>query len=230
MRRTPEFGLTPREASLLRRLGTPARIQRFLDEDVRYDLDDDPCRSPRRVIRERLAKCLDGALFAAAALRFQGHPPLLVYLSAVEDSDHVIAVYRTRTGWGSIARSNFTGLRSREPIHGNLRELVLTYFDGYYNLRREKTLRAFSRPVDVSRFDGRGWMTAEEDLWYISSHLQSVPHRRILSQEAERSLATVDRRTFTAGLVGHRYPRGKPAPRGLSVLRSRSASSGSARS
>ncbi len=230
MRRTTDHGLAPRELALLRRLSTPDRVQRFLDEEVRYDLDDDPCRSPRRVIRDRLAKCLDGALFAAAALRLQGHPPLLVYMSAVEDSDHVIAVYRRNGGWGSIARSNYTGLRSREPIHRSLRELVLTYFEGYYNLRRERTLRAYSRPVDVSRFDGRGWMTAEEDLWYVSSYLQSVPHARILSPAAERSLTTVDRRTFTAGLVGHRYPRGKKAPRGLCPLRTRSASSGSSRS
>jgi hypothetical protein len=199
-----QYGFTPREAALLRRLSPPSRIQRFLDDELAYDVDGKACRSPRRVLRERVAKCLDGALFAAAALRMQGYPPLLVDLEAVFDTDHVLAVYRTSSGWGSLARSNFSGLRSREPIHRTVRELVLTYFESYFNLRREKTLRTYSRPVDLSRFDRRNWMTAEEDLWYVAEHLVEVPHVRILTKTAERRLATVDRRTFAAGLVGRR--------------------------
>src|SRR5512142_639518 len=116
-------------------------------------------RSPRRVLTERKARCVDGALLAAAALRVQGYPPLLVDLEAVADTDHVLAVFRERTGWGAVARSNFSGLRYREPIHRTIRELVLTYFESYFNLRREKTLRAYSRPIDLSRFDTDGWMT-----------------------------------------------------------------------
>ncbi len=202
-RTAPRFGLTLSEASLLARLSPPWKIQRFLDEKVGYDVVGGACRSPRRVLRDRTARCVDGALFAAAALRVQGYPPLIVDLEAVEDTDHVLAVFRERSGWGAIGRSNFSGLRYREPIHRTIRELVLTYFESYFNLRREKTLRAYSRPVDLGRFDCDGWMTAETDLWCVARHLFDVPHTRILSPAAEKRLATVDRRSFGAGLLGH---------------------------
>lgn len=202
MNGTDGFGLTPAELLQLRRLTPPWRIQRFLDEAVEYDVTGRHCRSPRRVLRERKARCLDGALLAAAALRVQGHRPLVVDLEAVADSDHVLAVFRSDGGWGAIARSNYSGLRYREPIHRTIRELVLTYFESYFNLRREKTLRAYSRPIDLSRFDRLGWMTAEEELWDVARALFEVPHTPILHERQVRCLATVDRRTFNAGLVG----------------------------
>ncbi len=195
------FGLTPREAQVLRRLTPPWRLQRFLD-DLDYDVAGAGCRSPRRVLREGMVQCMDGALFAAAALRLQGHPALILDLEAVNDDDHVLAVFREGGGWGALARSNYSGLRYREPIHRTPRELVLTYFESYFNLRREKTLRRYSGPVDLARFDPRGWMTAEEDLWYIARHLVDVRHYRILTPAQEKRLGTVDRRMFEAGKVG----------------------------
>lgn len=196
-----DFGLRPGERRALSRLTPPWRIQRYLD-GLDYDVKGEGCRSPRRVLRERKVQCMDGALFAAAALRMQGHPPLLVDLEGVWDTDHVLAVFRVDGGWGAIARSNFSGLRYREPVHRTIRELVLTYVESYFNLRYEKTLRRFSAPVDLRRFDARGWMTAEEDLWYIPEHLVDVRHFRLLTPAQVRRLATVDRRMFHAGLVG----------------------------
>ncbi len=205
---TPEFGLAPRDAAFLRRLSPPWRIQRYLDE-IDYDAAGEGCRSPRRVLRERRVQCMDGALFAAAALRLQGHPPLLMDLEAVFDDDHVVAVFRLDGHWGGIARSNYSGLRYREPVFRDLRELALSYFESYFNLRRQKTLRRYSEAVDLSRFDRRGWMTAEEDLWYIPRYLVSVRHHRLLSPIQERALGTVDPRMFEAGLVGRA---GTPPP------------------
>jgi hypothetical protein len=195
------FGLTRRETSVLKRLSPPWRIQRFLDSCA-YDVKGSACRSPRRVLRERRVQCMDGALFAAAALRVQGYPPLIVDLEAVQDDDHVLAVFRERRLWGAVARSNYSGLRYREPLHPTLRGLVLSYFEWYHNLRREKTLRRFSRPVNLSRFDRRGWMTAEDDLWDIPEYLVSVPHETLMVSATIRELGTVDRRSFRAGLVG----------------------------
>jgi hypothetical protein len=195
------FGLTPREAAFLRRLTPAWRIQRFLDE-IDYDVRGEACRSPRRVLRERKAQCMDGALFAAAALRLQGHPPLIVDLEGVWDSDHVLAVFREDGCWGAIGRSNYSGLRFREPIHRTIRELAVSYVEAYFNLRRQKTLRRYSRPVDLARFDTRGWMTAEEDLWYVPEHLVQVRHYRLLTPAQEKRLGPVDRRMFAAGLVG----------------------------
>jgi hypothetical protein len=145
---------------------------------------------------------MEGALFGAAALRAQGFPPLLLDLEAVRDDDHVLAIFKQRGHWGAIAKSNYSGLRFREPVYRTLRELVMSYFEHYYNLRKEKTLRAYSRPVNLARFDRIEWMTAEQDLWAIPEHLLVIPHTQVLARGTERRLARVDTRLFAAGLVG----------------------------
>jgi len=206
----PDFGLTAAEAARLRRLSPPWRIQKFLDE-LDYDVRGEGCRSPRRVLRERKVQCMDGALFAAGALRVQGEPPLLVDLEAVYDDDHVVALYRRNGLWGSIARSNYSGLRFREPVFATVRDLVLSYVEGYFNLRRQKTLRRYSRPFDLSLFDARSWMTAEEDLWEIPNHLVGIRHYRLLTHAQERWLAPVSRVVFNAGLVGRKNDSAKGA-------------------
>jgi hypothetical protein len=196
-----DFGLTSAEVGRLRRLTPPWRIQKFLD-DLDYDVRGEGCRSPRRVLRERKVQCMDGALFAAAALRVQGEPPLILDLEAVFDDDHVLAVYRRNGLWGSIARSNYSGLRFREPLFRSVRDLVLSYVEAYFNLRRQKTLRRYSRPFDLSTFDRLDWMTTEENLWEIPNHLVGIRHYRLLSRAQERSLSPVSRVVFGAGLVG----------------------------
>jgi hypothetical protein len=170
-------GFDRAESRVLAGLKTPDRIQRFLDEEIGYNKEPDgaTCRSPRRVLRDGIAHCMEGALLAAADLRLLGHPPLLVDLEAVRDDDHVLAVFRVRTHWGAIAKSNFAGLRYREPVYRTLRELAISYFEHYYNLKGEKTLRAYSRPVNLKRFDSISWMTSEEDVWAIPEHWWSSP-------------------------------------------------------
>lgn len=199
----PDFGFRPRELRLLAWLATPERIQRFLD-DLPYNKEPDgpTCRSPRRVLRDRTAHCLEGALLAAAALRLHGDPPLLLDLEAVRDDDHVLAIFRRRGLWGAIAKSNYAGLRFREPVYRNLRELVMSYFEHYYNLLGEKTLRNYSRPVNLARFDRLDWMTAERDLWEIPEHLHRIAHRPLLPKAVEQRLNRVDPRLRAAGLVG----------------------------
>jgi len=198
------FGFTPGELRALRALRTPYGIQRALDAMPYHHAS--TAWSPRQVLRERRAHCLEGAVFAAAALRVLGYPPLLLDLEAVQDTDHVLAVYRERGHWGAIAKSNFTGLRYREPVHRSVRELVMSYFEGYINLRGDRTLRAYSRPVNLARFDRRrpGWMTTAGDLWWIAEHLVGVRHRRLLQPAMIQGLHRVDRRSLNAGLVGYR--------------------------
>jgi hypothetical protein len=197
-------GFTLRELRALRGLGSPIGIQRALDA-MPYHLAG-TAWSPRRVLRERTAHCLEGAVFAAAALRVLGFPPLLLDLEAVQDTDHVIAVFRVRGHWGAIAKSNFSGLRYREPVHRSLRELVMSYFDGYINRRGERTLRAYSRPVNLARFDRTrpGWAVAADDLWWIPEHLLEIRHTPLLSPAMTHALSRVDRRALAAGLVGYR--------------------------
>ncbi len=197
-------GFTRRELRALRALRTPRGIQRALDA-MPYHLAG-TAWSPRRVLREGTAHCLEGAIFAAAALRVLGFPPLLLDLEAVQDTDHVIAVYRERGHWGAIAKSNFSGLRYREPVYRSLRELTMSYFEGYINLRGDRTLRAYSRPVNLARFDRvhPGWMTTEADLWWVAEHLLGIHHTPLLTRVMIRHLSRVDRRSLQAGLVGYR--------------------------
>jgi hypothetical protein len=200
-----DFGWTKDELAIFKRLSRPEKIQAFLDNEVNYnkEKDGETCRSPRLVLRDRLAHCAEGAFFAAAALRAHGHEPLIVDLEAVRDDDHVLAVFKEHGCWGAIAKSNYAGLRYREPVYRTVRELVMSYFDHYYNPAGEKTLRAYSpRPVNLKRFDRIRWMTTEEDLWEICDYLCVVPHLRVMPLQAERKRRRMDRRSYEAGMTG----------------------------
>ena len=199
----PRDTFTPAERTVFERLRSPEKIQCFLD-DLAYNKEHGgaTCRSPRRVLRDRTGHCMEGALFGAAALRMLGHPPLLLDLEAVQDSDHVLAIFRMRGCWGAVAKSNFAGLRYREPVYRTLRELVMSYFEHYFNLRREKTLRRYSLPVNLRRFDRIGWMFAEEDVWAIPEYLCTVRHTPVMPLPMVRHLSRVDARLFSAGLLG----------------------------
>src|SRR5881398_688797 len=183
-------------------LKTPAGVQRFLDS-LPYQLAD-TAWSPRKVLRERTAHCLEGAIFGAAALRVIGFPPLLCDLEAVNDTDHVLAIFKVRGCWGAVAKSNFTGCRYREPVYRTLRELAMSYFNIYFNLRSERTLRRYSRPVDLSRFDRRRWMTSERSIWFVPEYLCTIPHIALLTPAQSRQLTRLDQRSRTAEMVGYR--------------------------
>ncbi len=200
----PNSGFTRQELRRLRALRSPVGVQRALDR-MPYHIGK-TAWSPRRVLAEGTAHCLEGAIFAATALRVLGFPPLLLDLEAVQDTDHVIAVYQLNGHWGAIAKSNFSGLRCRAPVYRSLRELAMSYFEDYINLRGDRTLRAYSRPVNLSRFDRShpGWMTSGADLWFIPDHLVDIPHIHLLTLTLEKSLSRVDRRALEAGLVGYR--------------------------
>lgn len=189
---------------IFRNLTTPAKIQRFLDEEIAYNMEPegDTCHSPRTVLRKGVAHCMEGAMLAAVALRRRGHPPLLVDLEAVRDSDHVLAVYRDQGHWGAVAKSDYSGLRSREPVYRTIRELVMSYFEHYFNPAGEKTLRAYSRPVNLRQFDRHGWMTSDEDVWIVPNYLCEIKHTPVASKAMLRKLSPMDKRLFAAGRLG----------------------------
>jgi hypothetical protein len=193
----------PAELRTLRALKTPYGVQRFLD-DMPYHLAT-TAWSPRRVLREGTSHCLEGAIFGAAALRVLGFPPLLLDLEAQHDTDHVIALFRVRGHWGAVAKSNYTGCRFREPIHRTLRELAISYFDVYFNLRGDRTLRTFSRPVNLARFDHLDWMTTDKEVWFIPEYLLTIGHTPLLRPSMAKHLHRVGKRSLAAGLVEHRW-------------------------
>lgn len=186
---------TPAEQRLLRSLSSPAKIQDFVNGlEYRVVGNNRTCHSPRLVLKEGKAQCIEGAMFAAAALRFHGFPPLLVDMeSSRKDLDHVLAVFKIDGAWGAISKTNHGVLRYREPIYQSIRELVMSYFHEYFlQTTRAKTLRSFSRPVNLARFDDRDWETSDQPLWYVADHLLNVPHTTILTRRQISRLRKAD--------------------------------------
>jgi hypothetical protein len=197
---TLEDALGKRERKLLAALDSPPNIQAFLDS-IPYSTDKS-YRCPLRVLRDRKAHCFDGAVFAAAALRRIGHPPRVVDMHAERDDDHLLAVFQKGRLWGAVAKSNFVGLRYREPVYLSLRELVMSYFEFFYNLDREKTLRAYTIPLNLRIYDRLGWEVADGPLEIIAQRADTIRRIQVLTPEMVRRLSLVDRRSHQAGLMG----------------------------
>jgi len=195
------FGFTRQELAVFRRLDSPEKIQRFLDEQILYD-PAATCRSPRRLLRERRGHCVEGALLAATALRLRDQPPLIWDLQAQHDYDHVLALFRRDGLWGAIGKSNYSGLRYREPVYKTLRELAMSYFEHYFNRVGERTLRGYSRPILLSQFDPTGWMTAEEDPWQIPNYLTTISYTKLIPRKVVSRLTPLDRRLRAANEFG----------------------------
>jgi hypothetical protein len=188
------------ELGVLAKLRSPAAVQDYLDR-LPYRCEDGHL-SARAALRDGRAHCFDGSLLAAAALRRIGFTPFLVDLCAVRDDDHMICAYQHRGRWGSVAKSNFPGLRLREPIFRNVRELVLSYFEFYFNMEGEKSLRSFSRPLrlpDPQRLD---WECDDSVGDILVDRLSAIQHHEIVEQGRERMLRRVDRRLFESQMVG----------------------------
>lgn len=180
-----------KELQFIREFKSPAGIQKFLNE-TDYNPEYKTC-SPRNIIISRKANCFEGALFAAAALRVMGHKPVIVDLMADNDDDHVIAIFKQNNCFGAVAKSNTTVLRFREPVYRTLRELVMSYFDFYFNTLGEKSLRSYSVPVDLSRFDKFNWMTTDDALEFIGDYLFEIKHYSILTKKMIRDLSAADK-------------------------------------
>jgi hypothetical protein len=193
--------LTKSELRLFAKLPSPSKIQEFLDS-IPYS-DEERYRCPRSVLQDRKAHCYDGAVFAAAALRMIGYPPLLVdMLPNSRDDDHILAVFRLKNRWGAVAKSNFSGLRFREPVYLGLRELIMSYFESYYNTAGEKTLLGYTAPLHLNRFDKFRWLVNDKAMDAIAQGLDEKRKYRILTPAMARQLSAVDKRSYHAGLLG----------------------------
>lgn len=184
------FGFSKEELGLIGRFRKPHDIQSFLN-GIAYKAEPGTI-SPSNVMRRREANCFEGALFAAAALRMMGRKPLIVDMMAENDDDHVIALFREGKYYGAVAKSNTTMLRYREPVFRTLRELAMSYFPFYFNIKGQMTLVSYSNPVDLSRFDAQRWMTTEGNLDYIGDYLYEVVHHRLVDARTLRRLSRAD--------------------------------------
>ena len=201
------LGFNARERAIFQRLSSPEKIQRFLDEEVTYDPGEN-CRSPRRLLRERRGHCVEGALLASTALRLNGDPPLVLDMEASKDDDHDVAIFQRFGLWGAIGKSNYSGLRYREPVYRNVRELVMSYFEHYFNPRGERSLRGYSRPINLKRFDSTGWHVSEEDPWHIPIYLTEITHTPLLPRKVVSRLTKLDPRLRAANEFGMRRKAG----------------------
>jgi hypothetical protein len=198
---TLEAQLVSSERKLLDGLNSPIKIQSFLDT-IPYS-EDEFYRCPLRVLRERKAHCFDGAIFAAMALQRIGHPPLILELIPNgRDDDHLLALYKQFNSWGSVAQSNFTGLRYREPVYRSLRELVMSYFEDFFNSAGEKTLVGYRGPINLKVFDQLEWMSSDTGLETLSTNMDRYRLHPIISTEMAAVLAPVDEHSLRAGLMG----------------------------
>jgi len=192
---------TKEEINLYKRLNSPKKIQDFLNSlKINFEEEGDTCMSPRMVLKKGKAHCIEAALLAAVALRFNGDKPLIVDLEAnKKDFDHVVAVFKRNGHWGAISKTNHAVLRYREPVYKNIRELVASFFHEYFLDNGKKTLRRYSMPVDLSIFDDRGWMFAEKDVWYIPKYLTKIKHWDILNRKQILGLRRADKIEIEAG-------------------------------
>src|SRR3989344_3265578 len=214
MSNNPLFsGFSSSELKLLKSLNTPSKIQSFLNKiPINFELSRETCMSPKSVLEKRKAHCMEGAMLAAAALRFHGHKPLIMdFESTPNDFDHVVAIFKKSGFYGSISKTNHAVLRYREPIYKTLREIALSFFHEYFlNKNGKKTLRTFSSPVNLSRFDKQNWMTSKEEVWYIPVYLTKIKHYKILTKSQIRGLRKADKIEIEAGkLLEYQEPKKK---------------------
>lgn len=207
--RREDLGLTPAEFALLRRLGTPEKIQRFLHSlGQNFEVHGETCKPVREVLRTRSAHCIEGAMLAACALWVHGEPPLLLDMRAVRDYDHVVALFRRHGRWGAISKTNGIGLRGRDPVYRSLRELAISYFHEYTNRRDHKTLREYSLPYDLRRDDPKVWVSGTKNVWSIADRLDDVRHFPLVERRHLESVTRRDEFERRAGaLEQYRKPR-----------------------
>ena len=201
MKETMESHLNEEQRELLRSLDAPEKIQAFLDTCAYAP--EYTNRSPMRVLVERRAHCLDGGAFAAAALRRLGHAPLLVdiFPDPGMDDDHVLAIFKQNGRYGAVAKSNFVGLRFRSPVYHNRRELIMSYFDQFFNVDGVKTLRSYTLPLNLARYDRVGWEWSDAGVDEIEKALLARRRFSLISPESAAALAPVDPLTYKAGLL-----------------------------
>ncbi len=197
------YGLNEKEVKILKALNTPRKIQDFLNKiPINFEEKGDTCFSPKKVLMENKAHCMEGALLAAAALRINGEKPLVLDLTSTpKDFDHVVCVFKRDGRWGAISKTNHAVLRYREPVYKDVRELVMSFFHEYFDDNGKKTLRSYSLPVDLSKFDYLNWMASEEDVWPIPDYLAKVKHFPILTRSQISGLRKADSSEIEAGKI-----------------------------
>lgn len=177
----PHLPFSASERRLIRKLRTPAAVQGWLNE-LPYNTEPagDTMRGFRGVIRTRTAHCLEAVLFAATVLEQHRFPPIMLGFESIDLLDHVLWIYRTRTGWGSVARSRDPGLHGRKPVFATPRALALSYAEGYVD--HTGRIKGYA-VLDLRVLDPYDWRLSDKNLWKVEQLLRDWPHRPIVSSD-----------------------------------------------
>jgi len=180
--------LTGEERKLFHRLNNPYKIQDFLDKiSINFEEKGDTLFSPRKVILKRKAHCLEGALFACAVLLFHGYETYLLDLQpGPKDDGHAVALFKQRSKWGAISKTNHAVLRFRDPVYESPRELVMSYFHEYFLDSGQKTLRTYT-VLNLKKVK-ENWIIDHKDLWYIDDALNHAKYIKLLSDKNAKKL------------------------------------------
>ena len=173
-------------------------------------------RSFRGVVRHGEAHCMEAAMSAATILEQHGWPPLVMSLESIDLLDHVVFVYRTAGGWGSVARSRDPGLHGRRPVFRSLRALAASYVDPYV----DDTGRITGYGVlDLRMLAPYDWRLSSRNLWHVEQALCDLPHRPLRTSDARIERLRARYRAFMAANPGSKplyysgQHRWKPLPR-----------------
>jgi hypothetical protein len=194
--------LTADERTVFARLSAPHKVQDFVDGiPVNLEETGETILSPRRVVRENRAHCIEGALFAAACFAYHGQPALILnFQASAIDVDHVVTLFRREGLWGAISKTNHAVLRWRDPVYRTVRELAMSYFHEYLAPNGKKSLRAISRPFDLGRHAPESWVTAEQDLEWLQDKLNDLSHAPLLPRgiiPRLRDISPLERQALT---------------------------------
>lgn len=174
-----ELPFTPAERRVIRRLRTPAAVQAYLNA-LPYNTEPPPDRPTLRTFRGVVARgtahCLEAALTAAVVLEQHGYPPTVMSLESIDLLDHVVFVYREGDRWGSVARSRDPGLHGRRPVFRSLRDLALSYFEGYID--RTGCIKAYGA-TDLRVLGSYDWRLSTGNVWKVERLLCDIPHKPI---------------------------------------------------
>ena len=187
----------------MKKLNTPAKVQDFLNS-LRFNFEGngkETIKSPIRVLREKNAHCMEGALLGAYILSLHGHKPLILHLQTTKgDFDHIITLFKEDGLWGALSKTNHGVLRYREPVYRNIHELVMSYFHEYFLDNGKKTLRRYSKPLNLNIFE-KGWEVEEDDLWDIDDELDKIKHYGIAPKKVFKKLRKADKIEIQTGKI-----------------------------
>jgi hypothetical protein len=184
-------------------------VQAWLN-GLRYNTEEsgESLRSFRGVVETGMAHCLEAALAATVILEQHGYAPLVLSLESIDLLDHVLFAYRTRGGWGTVARPRDPGLHGRRPLFATPRALAQSYFESYIDFTGR--IKGYA-VVDLRVRGGYDWRLSPRNVWRVENLLREWPHRTIRSSDRRAEALRRRYRRFREahGYKPWRYYRGR---------------------